>query len=161
MKKIKKLVSRSELVKQLPHNAVVAEIGVARGDFSQVILANAFPRKLHLIDSWAYQDKSIYPGTINPQRNSQKKQIQNYDYVSQRFSHQIQKDQVVVHKGYSVDILNEFPNNYFDWVYIDANHQYEFVKKDLELCKLRVKKKVLFVVMIIVKVTLLLELNMV
>lgn len=140
MKKIKKLVSRSELVKQLPHNAVVAEIGVARGDFSQIILINAFPRKLYLIDSWAYQDKSIYPGTINPQRNSQEKQTQNYNYVLQRFNGQIQNGQVLVHKGYSMKILNEFPNNYFDWVYIDANHQYKFVRKDLELCRLKVKE---------------------
>ncbi len=141
MKKIKKLVSRNELVKQLPHNAVIAEIGVARGDFSQVILTNAFPRKLHLIDAWEYQDKSIYPETVNPQRNSQKKQIQNYNFVLQRFNQQIQKGQVILHKGYSADVLKKFPDHYFDWVYIDANHQYKFVKEDLELCRLKVKEE--------------------
>jgi hypothetical protein len=40
---------------------------------------------------------------------------------------------VRIHRGYSTDILNEFPDKYFDWIYIDGNHLYEFVKQDLAL----------------------------
>jgi hypothetical protein len=40
---------------------------------------------------------------------------------------------VHVHRGNSSDVLNLFPNGYSDWVYIDGNHLYEYVAKDLEL----------------------------
>jgi len=35
-------------------------------------------------------------------------------------------------KGLSWDTLSTFPDNHFDWVYVDAAHDYESVKKDLE-----------------------------
>lgn len=140
MRKIKKLPNRQKLIKWLPCNATIAEIGVARGDFSQAILTNTFPKKFHLIDAWTYQDSSIDPEGMHHDWNSQEKQDQNYEYVLKRFSSQIQSRQIFVHKGYSSDVLKEFPNGYFDWVYIDANHKYEFIKQDLELCRLKIKK---------------------
>ena len=30
-------------------------------------------------------------------------------------------------------MLEQFPDEYFDWVYIDGNHLYEYVKEDLEV----------------------------
>ena len=62
-----------------------------------------------------------------------------YSSVLKRFSQEIEAEQIRVHRGYSTDILQEFPDYYFDWVYIDGNHLYEFVKKDLELSMHKVK----------------------
>ena len=136
---MQKLPGRVELTGWLPRHGFVAEIGVDRGDFTKYILENSSPEKLHLIDAWEYQDASIYPETINPIRNSQKKQDENYKYVLSRFESHIHSGQVVVHRGYSADVLRKFPDGYFDWVYIDANHQYNFVKKDLEISSAKVK----------------------
>ena len=44
------LSNRSELLRRLPKGGVVAEIGVADGDYSQEILALNEPSKLLLID---------------------------------------------------------------------------------------------------------------
>ena len=47
------LTDRTELLRRMPTQAVVAEIGVNEGDFSQKILTLCQPSKLVLIDVWA------------------------------------------------------------------------------------------------------------
>src|ERR1044072_7773501 len=42
--------SRNELVKQLPKQARVAEVGTYRGEFARHILSSCDPAELHLID---------------------------------------------------------------------------------------------------------------
>tara|TARA_Y100000996_G_C22409343_1_gene596556 strand:- start:292 stop:885 length:594 start_codon:yes stop_codon:yes gene_type:complete len=42
-------------------------------------------------------------------------------------------------KGDSVEVMNTFEDNYFDWVYIDTDHSYELTKKELEVCSRKVK----------------------
>ena len=39
----------------------------------------------------------------------------------------------------SVEVMNTFEDNYFDWVYIDTDHSYELTKKELEVCSRKVK----------------------
>ena len=39
----------------MPKNAICAEIGVWRGDFTKYILKKTKPEKIHLIDPWLYQ----------------------------------------------------------------------------------------------------------
>ena len=41
------------------------------------------------------------------------------------------ENQVKVMKGLSWDTLATFPEHYFDWIYIDAAHDYDCVNKDL------------------------------
>lgn len=40
--------------------------------------------------------------------------------------------QVEIHREFSYDAVSLFPDNYFDWIYVDAVHSYEGAKKDLE-----------------------------
>jgi SAM-dependent methyltransferase len=39
----------------------------------------------------------------------------------------------VLHRANSEVAGAEFPDSFFDWVYIHGNHSYEFVARDLEL----------------------------
>jgi len=64
---------------------------------------------------------------------------ERYASVIETFSQNIYDQQVKVHRGYSTDILQKFQDQYFDWVYIDGNHLYEYVKKDIELSLQKVK----------------------
>jgi hypothetical protein len=50
------------------------------------------------------------------------------------------KDKVKFYQTTSEEASKMFDNEYFDYVYIDGDHSYEAVKKDLELWYPRVKK---------------------
>ncbi len=111
------LTDRTTLIHSLPHGGIGAEIGVAYGGFSQVILEQNHPKELYLIDCWKHQDKSTY---VNDPANSPDLQQQLlYKEISERY-----KDCPHIHviRGYSVPVASVMQNNYFDWVYIDADH---------------------------------------
>ena len=48
----KLIANRARLLEHFPKNAVVAEIGVAEGKYSEKILSTTKPKELHLIDIW-------------------------------------------------------------------------------------------------------------
>lgn len=108
--------NRIELLRLLPHHAICAEIGIEKGDYSQKIISITQPRKFHLID---ISQKFI-------------------DATKIKFSH-IQDSELEFHVGNSTDVIREFPNHYFDWVYLDTDHTYHTVKSELEAARLKVK----------------------
>ncbi len=118
------LISREDLLSVLPKNAIVAEIGVAEGQFSNSILSLTDPIKLYLIDCWEEQSFSIYP-----EYRPQPTQDGYYELVKQKFG---RDSRVEIIKEYSDKAAKVFPDNYFDWIYIDGNHVYEAIKADLE-----------------------------
>lgn len=126
---------RRFLLDMLPKHSVGAEIGVHVGDFSQQLLEIVFPKELHLIDPWEHKTSAIYKNALygGGSKGGQNKMDERYAHVCRRFDQQIHAERIKVHRGYSTDILEQFPDEYFDWVYIDGNHLYEYVKKDLEL----------------------------
>ncbi len=55
------LLDRMELLSRMKKNAVCAEIGVNKGDFSSQIIQITKPKKLHLIDAWG-DEKRYHDG---------------------------------------------------------------------------------------------------
>jgi len=103
--------SRNDLIERLPHSGGIAEVGTDRGDFAKRILASCNPAELHIIDL----DFSRTDADVCQHRN------------------------VVMHRGDSVRVLQSFPEAYFDWVYIDADHSYAGVKRDANAAAAKVK----------------------
>ena len=105
----------------LPKRGVVAEVGLAEGDNARTILEGAEPRELHLIDL----DLSVL------KRHSIEPAL---------------RDGIVrLHEKDSVAALASFPDEYFDWIYIDGDHSYPGVKRDIEQAKRAVKRDGLLV----------------
>jgi hypothetical protein len=119
------------LLREIPKNSVCAEIGTYDGDFAKKILYFTNPKKLHLIDPWV--------DSWHHETPSQDKMNDRYQNVLKLFNREINLGQVAINRGYSHEVCNNFEDNYFDWIYIDGNHQYEFVKKDLELYYPKIK----------------------
>lgn len=114
---------REFLLEMMPKNSVCLEIGVSEGFFTEEILAVVEPKKLHMVDPWESEPH-----------------IHHYEKVRAKFKDRIESGQVEIHRGKSQDLSHQFPDKYFDWIYIDGNHSYKSVRSDLELYYPKVKR---------------------
>lgn len=132
---------RDVLLDLLPKHSIGAEIGVHHGDFSKKILAIVKPKKLFLVDPWAYEEGEKYKRTFygGEKGQDQAHMDDRYRAVLSRFSKNIDAGQVCVIRETAERAFQEMDDNSLDWVYIDGNHAYDFVKKDLELSFLAVR----------------------
>src|SRR5262249_31736335 len=89
--------------------AVVAEVGVAEGYNAKTILEGAKPSTLHVIDL----DLTRY------------REVGLFDHAPE----------VTAHEGQSAEVLSQFPDSHFDWIYIDGDHQYGGVSADIQQAK--------------------------
>ena len=117
------LRDRMELLKHLPTNAVVAEIGVNEGDFSQQVLSICAPRKLVLIDVWA---SKRYHGGL-------------FEKVKTRFATEIQNGTIDIIRDLSFGAIASCQDHFFDWVYLDTDHSYGTTHRELELLRTKMK----------------------
>ena len=125
-------LDRYELLKYMP-DGITAEIGVAKGRFSKNIVENNKPKKLFLIDAWknfdmGYDDANMVDDNSHEER---------YQEVKEHFAN---NDTVFLVRDYSVEAAKKFEDEFFDWVYIDANHSYDGVINDLKAWDKKVKQ---------------------
>lgn len=108
---------RIKMLELIPKGGVCAEIGILKGDYSRYILDTVKPMNLHLVD-------------INPK---------SIKVARKRFEDEITQNLVEVHQEDSSTYLESVPDETFDWIYIDGDHSYEGVKKDLEAAHSKIK----------------------
>ncbi len=121
---------RIELIKLLPKNPVVAELGCAEGQFSLDICKWGV-KKLYMVDAW--QSMPQFPGDVS----------NNNDWHNANFNGAVERV-----KGYPIEMLigttvegaKFVPDNTLDLLYIDACHSYECVTDDINAWFNKVKK---------------------
>lgn len=113
----------------LPEDCKAAELGVLHGDFSKMILEIIKPGELTLIDPYCIGEK-IYSGVLDclPTAYSLESDWHNLNI---RFNLEILSKQVRPIRKYSFDAVRDQADGYLDFVYHDASHLYEDIKKDL------------------------------
>ena len=120
--------SRSELLQEMPKNAICAEIGVWKGAFSEAILAMTQPAQLHLVDPWAFADshpRRLYGGV--GARNQY-----DMDAIASDVRAKFAADsRVVIHRITSQEFFATCEPESFYWVYIDGDHSASAVLADL------------------------------
>lgn len=104
---------------------LIAEIGVNKGETSQ-ILHHLFPdAHLYLIDPWEHNQ--TYMNSATPISRKNKHYEKAYTEVATRFC---STPNVTILKKTSQEALPLTPST-FDLVFIDANHEYTHVKQDI------------------------------
>lgn len=135
-------MSRESLLDDfLPHNAICAEIGVWRGAFAKEIWHRTNPKELHLVDPWV--DLPTDYITTDGNAIASPGDVLNFDNLKTvfwMFIEQIRQGRVMIHPGFSHIVSNLFRDEYFDWVYIDAIHEYKYVLEDLRCWSPKVKR---------------------
>jgi 23S rRNA U2552 (ribose-2'-O)-methylase RlmE/FtsJ len=126
--------NRNEMIKQLlAPNSVIAEIGVFDGGFSQCILNINNPKELVLIDYWG--DGIVVSGDVDGNNIRHMQGLELYNIVKEKFA---ANSNVKVIRDWS-SCITKFPDNYFDAIYIDADHEYPAVLNDIQAAFAKVK----------------------
>ncbi len=103
-----------------------AEIGVCEGVFAYRVLLQNNPSKLYLIDPWEYGLQADYEPNVTPEK--QLARDCQYQRVCAYFA---PYENVEVIRLKSEDACDMFPDNSLDYVYIDGEHSYAAVTRDL------------------------------
>jgi hypothetical protein len=125
--------SRDILLDLLPKDMKIAELGIFKAEFSEVILKKLSPSELFLVD--------LFPEEMcSGDKDGNNIVFVNLDNLYPKIVSKFNRyKQVKVIKSYTSDFLNSLDDGYLDAVYIDADHSYEGVKCDLDLSLKKVK----------------------
>lgn len=114
-----------KLLLQHKLTSLAVEVGVRRGDFAKILL-QGWPGTVHMVDPWMPMVEYSDNGDQDPSWEDEK----DYQRVVQLAAQH--SDRAVVHRCTSVEALCRVPDN-LDFVYVDANHAYNYVWQDLRL----------------------------
>lgn len=147
--KMSKQMSKNGSVFTLPDNWMVLinpdeypsrpikylEIGVCCGA-NAICVAHSYAAhnesEVYVIDPW--EDYEEYPEYQNHQSKNYTAFMKNLDLYP------LVKDKIKIRKGYSHEIVPTFENDYFDLIFIDGNHQPEYVLEDGVIAFRKLKK---------------------
>lgn len=122
--------------KLYPHGVGV-EIGVLRGDYSKIILERWSSGTLYLVDTWRHISEYI---DMNGRADDYHYQcmVETCKNILpwQDRAHMIRMDSTLA--------STMFPDEYFDFIYIDADHSYEAVVRDINAWWPKLKKGGMF-----------------
>ena len=139
--KIKKisLDKRAYILGQLDKNSKLVEVGVWKGDFSKQIWNISNPSLLVLVDSWTFDEKVR---GCAPQVSGKEPLNQNFFDQAKKDTHDKFENIQNVHilDVDSIEASSKYEDNFFDYIYIDAEHTYQAVTKDLEVWYPKLKK---------------------
>ena len=116
------------LVEMLPKHTVGAEIGVWTGKFTKQVLDIVQPEQYHLIDPYEFMPQ--YPARWygGSRAKSQAAMDEIYEDIRRRFG---SLSCIRIHRVKAAKAASRFTESFFDWVYIDGDHSYKEVKKDI------------------------------
>jgi SAM-dependent methyltransferase len=131
------LPDRSAALALWPTGAVIAQVGVALGEFSTKILAVCRPCRLLAIDRSDLHALPVLSG--RPTRDHFDDDSTHVDFERDQFANQIADGQVEVIPGDRTAAIAQLPNSSVDVFFVHSNHSYDGVRRDLAALVPKVK----------------------
>ena len=97
------------------------EIGTYKGEAAHIFASLGVFSEIHTIDPWEGEERALID--FNETWSDVKKE---YWTNTRQF-----RDIIHHHKEYSYNMVDKFADGYFDFIYIDANHTYKEVNRDI------------------------------
>ena len=134
----KLLPNRESMLDLLPKHGRIAEVGVLFGDFTLKLIEKLEPSECVAIDLYnmhrashiSWRSPKEFFGTLNHQ-----------EYVEKKLTHSISEGITKIKKGLSNEVLADYPDKYFDVIYLDAAHDFDSVYRDVAQCKNKIKNE--------------------
>lgn len=121
------LTNRRTLLESLPDTYIAGvEVGVRTGWYLRYILEYTSMKEVYGVDPW--------------EQNPQLMKRWDEAYESAVKLTKPYGDRVKLLRGWSPEITSEFHDDYFNFIYIDAEHTYDAVKKDVNSWWTKLKK---------------------
>lgn len=125
----------------LRKDLIGCEIGVDKGINAYNILTNLNMKKLYLIDPYfpnsdeydEFRERGFKEGEYRPSYEYAKNLLSKFDNIGWLI-------------GSTEDMIDKIPDNSLDFCYIDGDHRYKSVMKDIKLCLPKMKKENLSVI---------------
>jgi len=128
----------SDVVKIFPNDAKFLEIGAWQGKSSSYMAVEIINSKKNIsfycVDTWDGGSEMAHYNIV--------KSGKLYETFTSNISSV--KDYIIPIKLPSVSAANTFPDNYFDFIFIDGDHTYESVVNDLHAWYPKLKKNGIF-----------------
>jgi len=122
------LPSRYDLLAFIPKHKVIAEVGVAFGDFSENLLRSCEPSVFLAIDTFILHTLAELWGKSPKETFGDRTHLQ---YYLSRFAELIEQNKLQVLEGDSSARIDMLEDNSVDIFYVDGDHSYEGVQRDL------------------------------
>ena len=106
-------------------HTIGVELGVQKGLYSKTLLSKWHSvQEYHLVDVWAPQEN--YKDGANLAQDGQDR---NYDQTMSNVAKW--KDKIRVCRDFTSECVKKYPENYFDFVYVDARHDFKGAYLDM------------------------------
>ena len=88
-----------------------------------------------MIDSWSFRANDTLNGQTSRDKNPQSQEDNdvNYNIARSRVQPWLDNGTAVMMRRFSEAAAMDFPDSFFDFIYVDAGHEYHNVARDLEM----------------------------